>query len=80
MVAMTVIFPSLYGAENSPSARSGQLWELAKQAGEELDGHGRRVASMVPLILLASGYYTDKWVGNPPIFSRALNENSGSSF
>lgn len=62
MVAMTVIFPSLYGAENSPSARSGQLWELAKQAGEELDGHGRRVASMVPLILLASGYYTDKWV------------------
>ncbi|WP_338333714.1 HD domain-containing phosphohydrolase [Acetobacter sp. LMG 32666] len=59
---MTVIFPSVQRVELSPAAGTGQLRELAIQAGEELDGHGKRVASMVPLILLAAGAYSERWI------------------
>lgn len=58
---MTLFSPSLHGADCSPDAGAGQLRELAKKAGEDLDGHGNRVASMVPLILLAAGAFSEKW-------------------
>lgn len=58
---MTVVFPSVQRVELSPAAGTGRLRELAIQAGEELEGHGKRVASMAPLILLAAGAYSDRW-------------------
>lgn len=59
---MTVIFPSVPRVELSPAAGTGRLRELAIQAGAELEGHGKRVSSMAPLILLAAGAYSDRWV------------------